>query len=101
MKKKTIEINGVTFTYRKGLEYRRIRYWDLNECYKNPSYQKRCAFNAWHKWFNEVSQEYYEERFGIHSYNCQYFTLIMQFEYDYHIYRCWVTGQNNYIEEVI
>ena len=100
MKKNTIEINGVTFDYRKGLRDKHVHYWNLNECYKNPSWQKQLAFSAWKSWFNEVSHNHFSECFGIHAYTCQHFSLIMQFHYENHIYRCWVTGYNRYIEEV-
>lgn len=100
MKNNTIEINGVTFKYRKGLKDKHIHYWNLSECYRNPSWQKQCAFNAWKRWYNEVSENHFSECFGIHSYNCQYFSIIMQIHYNNHIYRLYVTGQNNYIQEV-
>ena len=100
MKKNTIEINGVTFKYRKGLRNKHIYYCHLNECYRNPSWQKQRAFNAWYQWYKETSENHFSECFGIYGYNCQYFSLIMQLHHKNHIYRCYVTGQNNYIEEV-
>ena len=100
MKKNTIEINGVTFDYRKGLRDKHVHYWNLNECYRNPSLKKQCAFEAWHRWFVEVSENPFSECFGIYAYTCQYFSLIMQFHHKSHIYRCWLTGRHNYIEEV-
>lgn len=100
MKNNTIEINGIEFKYRKDLRYKHVHYWDLSECYSNPSERKQCAFDAWKRWYNEVSENHFSECFGIHAYNCQHFSLIMQFHHKNHIYKCWVTGYHNYIEEV-
>lgn len=99
-KNNTIEINGVTFQYRKGLKDRHIHYYGLSECYRNCSEQKRCAYESWLSWYNETTDSHFSSCFGIHRYNCNFFSLIMQLHYQNHIYRLWVTYRNNYIEEV-
>ena len=99
-KNNTIEINGIEFRKCKGLRDKHVHYMDLSECYAKPSWKKRDIFDDWRLWFNDVSANKDCECFGIHACTCNFFSLIMQFEYNNHIYRCWVTYKNNWIEEV-
>lgn len=99
-KNEIIEIEGIEFEYREGLKDKHIRYWDLNECYRNPSWEKQCAFNAWRKWYEKLAGNHMCGMFGIHNYSCQHFRLVMQFPYHNKIYRAYVTGMHNYIEEI-
>lgn len=99
-KNEIIEINGIEFKYHKGIRDMYIHYGDLSECYVNPSWKKRCIFDGWRRWFNNTSNNHICGCFGIYSYNCHNFSLIMQMEYQGNIYRLYVTSMNNYYEVI-
>ena len=68
-------IDGRTFLVKKQLNFPvscdRMRERSLKDCYTRPSAKKQSIYEDWKKWANENNIE----RFGIHSYNTNVFTL--------------------------
>lgn len=96
--KKYIEIDGVSFEFKKGLYIKKSHELKtLDSCYNNWSTTKEYIYHEWRKFsVDNNSCDWY----GIASHNCMTFTFDAMITHEEKQYYIHITKAHNYIMEV-
>ena len=101
MKRKTLEINGVTFElFKSNLNESKsftngAAYDAIYEAYGRPSYTKVQVWHEWCEWCYDLNKKGMPCELWIAGHSCFSFTIDGKVQYNGHVYQLWITRGHN------
>ena len=101
MKRKTLEINGVTFELFKSNLHESesftngAAYDAIYEAYGRPSYTKVQVWHEWCEWCYTLNKNGISCTLNIGSHSCHQFSIYGMIKFGGHVYQLWITRGHN------